>query len=260
MLALTATAAAYQPGVPVQIPSRPGGAQATAPLVNTAWQWQYSQRSDGTSTVPSEPTHYIVEFRPEGALSAQADCNQVIGTYTTSGSALSIKLGPSTLVGCPPGSSANDFTRDLSSVTSYAMVGEQLTLGLGSSGGSMTFTPLQTADLVGPEWQVQAYNNGRQAVVSVMTGTTMTASFGADGSVTGSGGCNRFNGSYTRTGDTLSIGPLATTRIACAQPIMDQENAYLAALQASTTLELRASQLRLGDASGATQVLFGTEP
>ena len=40
------------------------------------------------------------------------------------------------------------------------------------------------------------YNNGKQAVVSVTPGTTLTANFGADGMLSGGAGCNDYAASY----------------------------------------------------------------
>ncbi|WP_051677048.1 META domain-containing protein [Maridesulfovibrio frigidus] len=56
------------------------------------------------------------------------------------------------------------------------------------------------------------------------------AMFTEDGRVTGSGGCNRFNGSYTLENNTLEVGPLASTRMACAEAVDSQEFKFLQAL------------------------------
>ena len=50
------------------------------------------------------------------------------------------------------------------------------------------------------------------------------------GTVAGSTGCNRYTGSYIVDGDSLEIGPLATTRMACLPPLDRIERAYVAAL------------------------------
>jgi heat shock protein HslJ len=242
--------------VPVQIP---GGTSTAMSLTQGPWQWEGSVRADGTSVAPADPTRYTAEFGTTGSLVLQADCNTVLGTYTTSGSSLSIQLGPSSLVGCPPGSLADEFTNDIAAATRYSLSGGQLSIELGTPGARMTFIPLQSAELVGPTWKLLSYNNGRGGVQSVAIGTSPTAAFGADGRISGSGGCNQFNGSYTLSGNnTISIGPLATTRMACAPAIMDQENAYLAALQASTQYAVRAAELTLRDANDATQATFVT--
>ena len=61
-------------------------------------------------------------------------------------------------------------------------------------------------------------------------------------------------------GRSLAIGPLATTRLACAEPVMDQEQAFLTALQASTRYELTADRLTLRNDDGAIQVDLLPQP
>lgn len=67
-----------------------------------------------------------------------------------------------------------------------------------------------------------------------LSGTVLTARF-EGGAVSGDAGCNVFSGGYATDGDALSIGPLATTLAACAAPegVMEQEGAYLAALESA---------------------------
>jgi heat shock protein HslJ len=243
--------------VPAQVPPAGATPAPSSGLTVGPWQWQATQHSDGTTTTAADPTRYTITFQPDGTTSIRADCNRVLGSYTVNGAALTIQLGPSTLVGCPPDSQADQFVAGLSQVASFASVGGTLHLGLGSAGGQMAMTPLSIPELVGPTWQLQAYNNGRDAVVSLLPQTSITAVFGQDGRVSGSAGCNRYTGPYQSSGDTLSIGPLATTRMACAQPVMEQEAAYLAALAATTERQFQDGQLWLRDASGATQATFG---
>ena len=237
--------------VPVQIPRSPSaGALAQGP-----WQWLGSDYGDGSSTRPSEPIRYTIEFRAAGALTAQADCNTVLGTFSETGAELSIQLGPSTLVACPPGSLAEEFKRDLSRVTGFTQTSAQLVLRLGTGADSMTFVAIPPPDAPGQVWQVNSVNNGREAVVSVDPQSALTLLFGPD-DVSGNSGCNQFRGPYTRVGDRITLGPLVSTRKACAPDIMQQEAQYLAALEASTTLSQHGNQLWLADADGATQVIL----
>ncbi len=48
-------------------------------------------------------------------------CNRISGTYAVSGSSLTFKLGPSTLMACPEDvmKQADDFTKGLSETASY---------------------------------------------------------------------------------------------------------------------------------------------
>ncbi|CUH54146.1 META domain-containing protein [Shimia marina] len=55
--------------------------------------------------------------------------------------------------------------------------------------------------------------------------------FGEDGRVSGTSGCNRFNGSYTAKGSALEFGPLASTRMACPGALGAQEMTFFQALE-----------------------------
>lgn len=48
--------------------------------------------------------------------------------------------------------------------------------------------------------------------------------------LSGQAGCNRLNGSYSQDGETLTIGPVASTRMACPGPAMDHERRALQVL------------------------------
>ena len=74
--------------------------------------------------------------------------------------------------------------------------------------------------------------------------------------VGGNGGCNQFNGPYTINGQSLRIGPLASTSMACEEAVTTQEQAYLQALQSTTSYELTGNQLILRDGSGREVARF----
>jgi heat shock protein HslJ len=69
-------------------------------------------------------------------------------------------------------------------------------------------------------------------------------SFTEDGTVSGFAGCNRFTGSFQSDGDELSFSPLASTRMACAEG-MEQENQFLAALTEVERYSIHSSELAL---------------
>ena len=56
----------------------------------------------------------------------------------------------------------------------------------------------------------------------VIPNVQITLKFNNDGTLSGFGGCNNYNGGYTLTGQTtefgktISIGPLASTKMYCA--------------------------------------------
>lgn len=65
----------------------------------------------------------------------------------------------------------------------------------------------------------------------VPDGTRVTIRFEPDGSAAGSAGCNSFGGSYSAGGDgSLTIEAGGMTQMACEEPLMRVEAAYVAAL------------------------------
>lgn len=70
----------------------------------------------------------------------------------------------------------------------------------------------------------------------------------------GFAGCNRFTGTYTLAGDSLSFGPLVSTKMACAQG-NDVETAYLAALGNVRGFSVSDSVLTLRSADGVVATL-----
>ena len=73
----------------------------------------------------------------------------------------------------------------------------------------------------------------------------------ADGAVTGTGGCNRMSGRASISGDRITFGPIASTKMACAPAVMDQEGKFLAALRDVRTWRIDPThKLTLLDAAG----------
>jgi heat shock protein HslJ len=68
---------------------------------------------------------------------------------------------------------------------------------------------------------------------------------GSDRRVAGSGGCNRLMGPYMVDGTMMRLGPIAGTMMACQQPIMEQEQAFLKALEATESYRIVNGQLEL---------------
>jgi copper homeostasis protein (lipoprotein) len=68
---------------------------------------------------------------------------------------------------------------------------------------------------------------------------------GATKRVSGSAGCNRFNGTYELSGSSLRFGPLAATRMMCPPEMMAVEDALLKALSAGAAWSLQDGTLVL---------------
>jgi heat shock protein HslJ len=87
--------------------------------------------------------------------------------------------------------------------------------------------------LTGTEWVLQDLA-GTPALASVKA----TLAFPETGRATGNASCNGFTGAVVVSGDTLKFGPLASTRMACADnAVSTQETEYLKALGAAKRFE-----------------------
>lgn len=104
------------------------------------WQWQRSSYNDDTELQVNDPTRYTIEFKADGTLPIQADCNRLSWTYTREGNNVTINaFGPTTLATCPPDSQDQQFLKDLSEVTGYVMHEGNLVLNLMADAGNMIF-------------------------------------------------------------------------------------------------------------------------
>ena len=66
----------------------------------------------------------------------------------------------------------------------------------------------------------------------------------------GSDGCNRFNGSYETSAQTLRFGRLASTMMACIPPVDVMSREFHAVLGSTTTFQIQGKQLTLLDGEG----------
>jgi heat shock protein HslJ len=90
--------------------------------------------------------------------------------------------------------------------------------------------------------------------------TQITLSFG-EGSLEGSAGCNTYGGSYTATEGSLRLSDLYWTEMGCLEPegILDQEMAYLNALNTVASYRVDAGRLELYDEAGTQILVFGPQ-
>ena len=93
-------------------------------------------------------------------------------------------------------------------------------------GGSATSSAPNTAALPGTSWTVTTIGG-----VPTVAATPPKMTFGNDGVVSGTTGCNSYNGSYKLDGGSITIGQLAMTLVLCQGPVGVQETAFTAALQ-----------------------------
>jgi heat shock protein HslJ len=107
-------------------------------------------------------------------------------------------------------------------------------------------------DLDGTEWILAKLSGA-----DLLPGTQITAGF-ADGRAAGFASCNAYGGPYVADDGALSISMLEVTAQACIEPqgVMEQEGAYLAALQEAAAYRVTGDQLELEDGKGTRLLVF----
>jgi heat shock protein HslJ len=88
--------------------------------------------------------------------------------------------------------------------------------------------------------------------------STISASFGVDGSLNGSAGCNSYSAQYIASGQTLAITPPSSSQTICAEPegIMEQEARYLTTLSQAATFQISDNILIIADNVGQPIMRF----
>lgn len=95
--------------------------------------------------------------------------------------------------------------------------------------------PIPPTKLDGTQWQILSIGGK-----VVLPDQQATLQFGND-RISGTAGCNRLSGSFAQQSDQITIGALATTRMACSPDLMAQEAAALAALQGNVAVNFAPS-------------------
>lgn len=209
---------------------------------------------------PILPGAYIsARFDADGAVSGTSGCNRYRASYQVDGAGLTIATAAGTLMACPPPLMEQEraYLAALQATAAFEIKEDTLTLS-DPDGAAVARFVAEPQGLAGTSWEVIGYNNGRQAVVSLIAGAVITAQFDQDGKLAGNAGCNDYAGTVEVGADTVAVGPLRTTRKFCPQPegLMEQESLYLAALQTAATYRVEGQSLEMRTADGALAVKF----
>ncbi len=125
-----------------------------------------------------------------------------------------------------------------------------------SAGAAVSCTPKGIATLYDTQWT--ALRIGDRDVPADARPAHLRFAEGMPIRVSGSTGCNRFNGTATLTGGSLLVGALGTTRMACPDNGL-RERAFLDALDAARSWRIRERHLELLDAKGRTVAVFDAD-
>jgi heat shock protein HslJ len=231
-----------------------GCASTTNTVADTGW----SLVTLNGQSVGSQP-QVTINFE-ENKISGTDGCNKYSTSYAVKDGKFSVnKTMATTKMACPEQvmRQATAYSTALIRAASYRIDGKQLTLADADGHVSATFAML-VSELGGTSWIGAAYNNGKQAVVTAVVGSKLSADFSIDGKLTGFAGCNKYTTAYETAGKNITIGTIASTRKVCSEPagVMEQEIQFFKVLESAASYHFEGDQLKLRTADGALAVTF----
>ena len=127
---------------------------------------------------------------------------------------------------------------------------------LGAWPGETCGARFANAELVNMYWKLTALNGKPVLAAANQREPSLTLqAAGMHVRATGSGGCNRFSGSYELNGKNLRIDTLAATMMACPEG-GDIEKEYLETLPRTRAWKVIGQHLELFDEQGTTPARF----
>lgn len=222
-------------------------------LTGTAWSL-----TDASGSTPVAGIPVTLRFDDDGSVHGSGGCNRLAGRFAVDGARLTIedKLA-TTRRSCPEAvmTLEHSLVDRLERATDFSISGAGLTI---RSGQDLTVFEAQSGDITDIAWRVLRHHDGGSAAISVIEGTQAEITFASDGTISGTGGCNRLLGSYHSDADEIRIEPLASTQKACPTPagVMEQEAQIIAALEGARTFSIDGDRLELRASDGQLAVAF----
>ncbi|NIK56566.1 META domain-containing protein [Kribbella shirazensis] len=196
---------------------------------------------------PRPDTQVQLEFTTTGRMSWNAGCNTSETKVSTADGRISLgKQITSTLIGCM--GRAEDQDRWIGSVLAanpaWKLDGDKLVLTTDSTTISMVDkqTVKPTPALDGTKWTLSTIVSGD--TVGHYAGSEKVWLTLNGERVTGSTGCNEFQGTVARSPGKLTFGELATTRRACTGNAATLESVLLKGLRGEVTYRIDGSTLQ----------------
>ncbi|MEJ2710494.1 MAG: META domain-containing protein [Anaerolineales bacterium] len=216
-------------------------------LYNTLWIL-VGYGDPGNPTVVDPGLRISAEFTPEGQISGFGGCNNYSGTFEASADGtLSLSPLATTLMACPQGMELESAYLDaLQNPQGFAFSPEgRLEIKYLNPSGEehkLVYASGQ-ATLTENVWVMLSYGDPNSPQ-TVPPGILLTANFSVDGNMSGFSGCNSYNVGYATQDGEITLGPVASTMMACPTG-MEEEQAYLEALGSVQNYEIKGNALTL---------------
>lgn len=112
--------------------------------------------------------------------------------------------------------------------------------------------------LTSGRWVLETYSTPSIGLKSPLPGSELTARFSTDGQLSGSSGCNNYNGGFMAFDQTLRISSLSSSQSLCTEPVgvMEQEGTFLNLMSQASKMTISAGQLTVYDSIGNRMLVF----
>lgn len=242
-----------------------GGSSVDTALPVTGVKWNVDTLTVNGKQAKA-PAGAHVEIDAKGRASGNFGCNQFGADVKVKGDSITVGPGQSTEIGCEK--ELQKFETALTSAFAgelkAKLAGDKLTLTT-SKGDTIALTsePEKPVQLIGPEWAVDSLiDGGTVSSLPADVAGKAQLTFGKDGTVRGSLGCNRVSGKAAVEGSTITFGTLASTRRICPGPVMETERALQQVLKGKATYKIDGGTLTLtaADGKGLSATAIEAEP
>ena len=252
----------------VTIPGADTGPVTGNTLASTGWQL-VSYNNENSQVPVATGSKITLKFNEDGSTGGSGGINLYFGSFTQNGNSITFgPIGSTEMAGPQPlMDQESTYFSLLDSARTYYATESTLQLSdatgrvtlvfrsdnSGSSNGPAVEDPATV--LPGTEWQLSSYSDG-VTTVSGQDIRTITLKFDDPGNISGFGGVNSYFGTCTMDGNTISIGPLGSTKMAGPESLMTLEQLYFNLLSSATGVSLSGDSLSLTNNEGTAVLNF----
>ena len=238
---------------------------AASPLDGSLWSLDSHTTQEGEIVQVLSGSDITAAFAAV-EMDGSAGCNNYFGSYTVDDESFYVGTLANTEMYCmqPEGvmDQESGYLAALRGADTYYVEGSQLYFFDADGNAILSYRLVEPAALSGTNWSLTGYNDGSGGFVSVLDGTLISALFADDRGLNGSAGCNSYMSSYESDGEKITVGVAAITQMFCTEPegVMEQENAYLAALGTAATYQIQGNELTIFNADGGRALSYIVQP
>jgi len=239
--------------------------QVTEPLAGTAWHLVAFRADNGSVAAPLPLAEPSVIFGDSGTLSGSAGCNLYSASYRINSSNITVE--PVAVTAAHPAEDQvlmqqeSRYQELLAAAASYRVEDDRLVLAGPSGRALLVFVRADEPDsvpLLATEWQLTHYCTCGGTVASPVPGTAVNLTFDADGTLSGSAGCNAYSAPYLINETGIAVERIIATKASATDPagIMEQEQAYLNLLRSAAGYRIVGDTLAVIDGDGRAILFF----